>query len=48
VGYAVAAYVIVIGSLVVYGLWVQASRRALMRRERERSDAAGDVPPSAG
>jgi hypothetical protein len=33
VGYAIAAYVLVIGSLVGYGLWIQAQRRALMRRD---------------
>lgn len=32
-GYALAAYVLVIGTLVGYGLWIQAQRRALMRRE---------------
>lgn len=31
-GYAIAAYAIVIGSLLGYGLWVQARRRELMRR----------------
>jgi len=37
VGYAIAAYALVIGSLVAYGLWVQGQRRALMREERERA-----------
>ncbi len=33
--YAIAAYVIVLGSLLAYGLWIQAQRRALLRRARE-------------
>ena len=37
--YLIAAYVLVFGSLVAYGLWVQRERRALIRRERERGDA---------
>jgi hypothetical protein len=45
VGYAIAAYALVIGSLVAYGLWAQAQRRALMREERERAGGrAGDLP----
>jgi hypothetical protein len=32
VGYVVACYVLVIGALVGYGLWIQAQRRVLMRR----------------
>jgi hypothetical protein len=39
VGYAIASYVLVIGALVGYGLWIQAQRRALMRRGGPR-DAA--------
>lgn len=43
-GYAIAAYALVIASLVAYGLWIQAQRRALMREERERSAReAGDL-----
>lgn len=47
-GYVIAAYVIVIGSLVAYGLWIQSQRRALMRGERERELASrdADAPPS--
>jgi hypothetical protein len=33
VGYLIAAYAVVVGSLLVYGLWIQAQRRALRRRE---------------
>lgn len=33
-GYVIAAYLVVIGSLVVYGVWLQTQRRALMRAER--------------
>jgi len=40
VGYAIAAYAIVVGSLVAYGLWIQAQRRALRRRDAERRPAA--------
>src|SRR5262249_19725981 len=42
-GYALAAYAVVLGSLVAYGLWIQAQRRALRRRDPERRDA----PPGA-
>jgi hypothetical protein len=34
-GYLIAAYAVVIGSLVAYGLWIQAQRRALRRRAQE-------------
>ena len=34
-GYVIAAFAIVIGSLTAYGLRIQAQRRALIRRERE-------------
>lgn len=34
-GYLIAAYVVVVGSLVAYGLWIQAQRRALERRAAE-------------
>ena len=37
--YMIAAYALVVGSLVAYALWVQRERRALIRRERERSAA---------
>jgi len=40
VGYLIAAYVIVVGSLVAYGLWIQAQRRALRRDEARRAAAA--------
>ncbi len=38
-GYAVAAYVLVIGTLVGYGAWIQVQRRALMRRDASREGA---------
>ena len=30
--YLIAAYALVLGTLLVYGLWLQSRRRALMRR----------------
>jgi hypothetical protein len=36
VGYLIAAYVVVVGSLIAYGLWIQAQRRTLRRRDAER------------
>ena len=42
--YVIAAYAIVIGSLVAYGLWVQAQRRAL---ERD-ADRTGGREPGRG
>ena len=39
-GYAIAAYTVVVGSLVAYGLWIQAQRRALRRRDGARRDGA--------
>jgi hypothetical protein len=39
VGYLIAAYLVVVGSLVAYGLWVQAQRRALRRRDEARRAA---------
>jgi hypothetical protein len=41
VGYLIAAYVVVVGSLLAYGLWIQAQRRALRRREALRPRGAG-------
>ncbi len=35
-GYVIAAYVVVLGSLLAYGVRVQFQRRALMRRESAR------------
>ncbi len=43
-GYLIAAYVVVVGSLLAYGLWIQAKRRALRRREGVRR---GSGPPLA-
>jgi hypothetical protein len=52
-GYLIAAYAVVIGSLVAYGLWIQAQRRALRRRAAERpggeaEGASGPRRASAG
>ena len=42
-GYVIAAYAVVLGGLLAYGLRLQLQRSALMRRERaERGDAPGD------
>jgi len=39
-GYVIAAYGIVIGSLVVYALWIHGQRRKLMgRSEQEPNDS---------
>lgn len=40
-GYLIAAYVVVVGSLLAYGLWIQAQRRALRRRDPERPADGG-------
>ena len=40
--YVIAAYALVIGSLLAYGLWVQAQRRALERDAREADAPARD------
>ena len=40
-GYAIAAYAIVIGTLVVYGWRLHAQRRGLLRRQ-PREDVRGD------
>ena len=40
--YVIAAYAIVIGSLVGYGLWIQLQRRALIRESAQRSAPAAD------
>ena len=39
-GYAVAAYAVVIAPLVAYGIWIQLQRRALRRREDARRGGA--------
>ncbi len=46
-GYVIAAYVIVIGSLAAYGLRVQLQRRALIRQDRAARERPG-APGSAG
>jgi hypothetical protein len=35
--YVIAAYALVLASLVAYGLWVEVQRRALAREARERA-----------
>ena len=42
-GYAIAAYAIVLGALLAYGLGIQVRRRALARREA-RDAGAGAAP----
>ena len=37
-GYVIAAYAVVLGSLVAYGLRVEVQRRALIRREEEEGE----------
>ena len=37
-GYVIAAYVVVLGTLVVYGLWIHAQRRSLMREADSEPD----------
>lgn len=45
-GYTIAAYVVVIGSLVAYGLWIHSQRRALARRaEAEEEEGGRSDPP---
>ena len=47
-GYVIAAYALVVGSLLAYGIWVNAQRRALRRAasgEPERVDSGGSVRP---
>ena len=41
-GYVIAAYAVVLGSLLLYGLRLQAQRRALSRHERDES--GGESP----
>ncbi len=42
-GYLIAAYVVVLGSLIAYGVWIQVQRRSLRRRgEDPRADGASD------
>ena len=45
-GYVIAAYIVVIGSLVVYGVWLQIQRRALMRVEQTLSEGERPGAPS--
>jgi hypothetical protein len=42
-GYLIAAYAVVVVSLIAYGLWIQLQRRALRRPgEERRTDGASD------
>jgi hypothetical protein len=41
-GYVIAAYLVVLGSLLFYGLRLQAQRRALAREERGPGGDDGD------
>jgi hypothetical protein len=43
VGYLVACYVLVVGTVLVYGLRIQAQRRALMRQAKQPPEP--DQPP---
>jgi hypothetical protein len=43
VGYAIAAYALVLGTLAAYGLWIHAQRRALRRREELARSRPGDA-----
>ena len=43
-GYRIAAYSLVLGTLLVYGSWLQSQRRALMAQEQadEQPEGGGD------
>jgi len=45
-GYLIAAYALVLGTLLVYGLWLQSQRRALMARGEpdEQPEGEGEFP----
>ncbi len=45
--YAIAAYVIVVGALVAYGLRVHQQRRALLRRAAASATATESTPRSS-
>ena len=45
-GYLIAAYIVVVGSLLAYGLWIQAQRRALRRRDEGPGAGGAAGPPS--
>ena len=45
-GYLIAAYALVLGTLLAYGLWLQSQRRALMARgEPDEQPEGGGEPP---
>ncbi len=41
-GYLIAAYALVLGTLLVYGLWLQSQRRALMARSEPDEQPEGE------
>ena len=41
-GYLIAAYALVLGTLLVYGLWLQSQRRALMARGQPDEQPEGE------
>ena len=41
-GYLIAAYALVLGTLLVYGLWIQSQRRALMGRGEPDEEPEGE------
>ena len=41
-GYLIAAYALVLGTLLVYGLWLQSQRRALMARAEPDEQPEGE------
>ena len=45
-GYLIAACALVLGTLLVYGLWLQSQRRALMARGEpaEQREGGGEAP----
>ena len=44
-GYLIAACALVLGTLLVYGLWLQSQRRALMARDEADEQPEGEVEP---
>lgn len=44
-GYLIAAYALVLGTLLVYGLWLQSQRRALMARGEPDEQLEGGGEP---
>jgi hypothetical protein len=44
-GYLIAAYALVLGTLLVYGLWLRSQRRALMARGGPEEQPEGGREP---